>query len=160
MVTWIPHFCKLETICSFAGDFQHGTKFDDELIIAWMSYNCCFVNGHYSVCYQDDYKLGEKLLWSPWHWLCHLCWQISLNCTGLKHSLCIHPSTCLLSFQNVGSVSTLVSIVMKSFLCIFLFPSKTNALECLQNQECLCQASYTFAKVLGHNIPALAEKPT
>ena len=41
----------------------------------------------------------------------------------------------------------------------FLCPSITNALKCLHNQEYLCHTLHTFAKVLSHDIPALADKP-
>ena len=45
--------------------------------------------------------------------------------------------------------------MLESYLkCISGFPSIINALECLQNQYCLCQTHHPFFKHLVHNILA------
>ena len=134
-----------------------------ELIIAWMTYNCSISIGLYSVCSQNDCILRKKPLWMPdsemipsiWYRLIHLCSWSCWHCTSQEHSLCTDLKTCIPTFQSLSSASSIVSKVLESYLqCICWCPSITNALECLQNQECWCQTPHTFAKHLVNHIHA------
>ena len=98
-------------------------------------------------------KLKWKSLWIPdtemiaslWYWWFYLSWWICWYYTSWDHFLCTNPNKCLLSFQNVSFVSIFVSITMESYLLCISWCSRINALECLQNQECICQTHHTVA---------------